>query len=59
MPDITLVLFIMLTVFGIIPLLLLFTVAGIIVISIVWTLDWADRKITYKLQNRADNGKRK
>lgn len=59
MPDITLVLFIMLAVCGIVPLLLLFIVAGIIVISIVLTLDWADRKITYKLQNRADNGKRK
>lgn len=59
MPDITLALFIMLTVFGIIPLLLLFIAAGAIVISIVWTLDWADRKIAYKLQNRDDNGKRK
>lgn len=59
MPDISLVLFIMLAVFGIVPLIGLFVIVGAIAMTFVEFLDWSDKKVTAYKNKGNTSGKRK
>lgn len=59
MPDVTFVLFVMLLVFGVVPLLGIFVMTGALIVSFVWALDWVDRKYLTRKYKETNDGKRK